>query len=187
MSNPWEWLTIWNPLAWLWEQLAGIHPYPGAIRLLGIVIGGAAWAIASRLLAEFACKDRGRMVLWWIFFFVFNIYAIIFYVINEEYQRRLQKFGAVGRRIVYSDRKVDDIVHSAAKSLEPSEEEEPELLELVRNRQFDKALAQTLSLRDVARSMGDDAGVDRYDGLIDWVKKEQNAAEQEDLLREEFL
>lgn len=185
MSAPWEWLTIWNPLAWLWEQLAGLHPYPDAIRLLGMVIGSAAWAIASRFLAEIASKTRGSMTLWWIFFFIFNIYAIFFYWLNEEYHQRLQRYYAVGRRVTSTERKISDIMHSVVNTIEPSEDEEPELLELIRSRQFDRALARTLSLRDVARSMGDDAGVQRYDGLTDWVKYEKAAAEQENPLRNE--
>jgi len=175
----WNWLILWNPLAMLWEAFTVNQPFadPERVRLLGMIIGSAAWLIASRIMAEFINRKRGPMTLWWILFFIFNLYAIVLYWILEEHASVVQRNSSAGRKLTRHRHTVRDIVGTAIIALEPSERDEPELCALVRANEFDKALNLLERKYKIALDLGDIEAQARYRGLMEWVKNERESDE----------
>jgi hypothetical protein len=169
----------------LWEWFAahqGITD-PGAVRMLGMVVGSAFWAVASRFIAEFTNRKWGPMTLWWFLFFALNLYAILFYWILEQHSMIVQRHFAVGKRIGRGPATVHDLVGTAISSLPPSRDEEPELLKLVENREFMKALMLIDKRIRIAQQFNDRESLLRYQGLLNWVRAVMEDCEYRERLR----
>jgi hypothetical protein len=139
------------------------------INPFNFVFTPAAWAIVSYFLAEHASQRRGHMLVWYGVFFVFNIWAYIYFWYTEDRSMQIRAENIRAEKIIEPRSGISSLVSSAVHVYSPTDLNEHYIQELFDQNRFDDAIQLTRNRVAQFKSAGDDESAAKYRSMIDWL------------------
>jgi hypothetical protein len=176
-----------NPLYWLLQGFFTLFYDQSSIASVGTaeIFTPAAWAIISIFLAEHASQRRGNPILWFLFFFITNVWGYLYFYYTEERTMKAQADTARARHLVSPSTRVTDLVGGAVKVCSPVDLKEFHIQDLVESRRFDEAIEITRSRMAFYEEKGEAEKIAQYRSMVQWIEGAKNRFEDE-LIEEQY-
>jgi len=161
-----------NPLYWLAEWLIQVQTFGerGALHIFGLMMVLILWGAVAVFVAELPSRGRGNYLLWFLLFFVLNVWAILGWWALESVGTRKRAQRAKGQAAVYSRATVSSLVSSAVRVYSPSDLKEHYIQSLIDKNMYDEAIQIARNRIEHYRSVNDLEQVDRYQSMLGWIE-----------------
>jgi hypothetical protein len=167
-----ELIAVINPLYWLAEWLIQVQTLGNreALHLFGLIMVLVLWCAVSVFTAELPARGRGNYLLWFLLFYILNVWAILGWWAFETVSSNKTAKRAKGEAAVRTSATVSSIVSSAVGVYSPSDLKEHFIQSLIDKNMYDDAIQVARNRIEHYRSVNDLEQVDRYQSMLGWIE-----------------